>query len=242
MGVEIARRQNRNMSGLGDYIRALRTRRVRKKLREEKACYIAGRSNVNFSNCEFEGGNSVGEFTILNHCIFGFGSYISQKSLLEYTSVGRYCAIGPYVHIVHGRHPSRKFVSIHPSFYSSAGQAGFTYVDETRFQEFSYADPDKKMLVAIGNDVWIGDGVSIMEGVHVADGTIIGAGAVVVKDTEPYSIVGGNPARLIRYRFDQEDIDFLLDLRWWNYDREWIQKYAEYFDDIEKFKEQIKSD
>lgn len=58
----------------------------------------------------------------------------------------------------------------------------------------------------------------------------------MVKDTEPYSIVGGNPAKLIRYRFEPDDIEFLMDLQWWNRDQKWIQEYAEYFDDIKSLK------
>lgn len=229
------------MSDLGDYLRQVKTINIRRKLKEDKNCNIAGRSNVNFSNCLFEGNNSVGDCTILNHCIFGFGSYISQKSLLEHTFVGKYCAIGPYVHIVSGRHPSRDFVSIHPAFYSTAGQAGFTYVDKNRFMESSYADPDRKMRVTIGNDVWIGDGASIMEGVYIADGTIIAAGAIVVKDTEPYSIIGGNPAKLIRYRFDKDDIDFLMNLQWWDRAPEWFREYAQYFDNVKSLKHALQN-
>lgn len=225
------------MSGFGDYVRAACTLNVRRKLKQEKKCYIDGRSNVNFSNCEFEGNNKVEKFTILNHVILGFGSYISESSMLVDTSIGKYCAIGPNVHIVTGNHPSRKFVSIHPSFYSTAKQAGFTYVQENRFAESSYVDSEQGLLAYIGNDVWIGDGVSIMEGVKIADGTIIGAGAVVVKDTEPYSVLGGVPARLIRYRFDEEETAFLLKLRWWDKDAEWIERHAEYFDDVKRLKQ-----
>ena len=93
----------------------------------------------------------------------------------------------------------------------------------------------------MGNDVWIGDGVKIMEGVTIADGTIVAAGANVVKDTEPYSIVGGNPARPIRYRFNEEQIKFLLDLKWWNKPENWIDEYAKYFDNIATLQEQIGS-
>lgn len=228
------------MSGLGDYIRLVRTLGVRRKMQRKNGCQIDGRSCVNFANCEFEGNNKVDKFTILNHCSFGFGSYISESSCLVHTSVGRFCAIGPHVHIINGRHPTKGMASIHPAFYSTAKQAGFTYVNENKFEEFAYADPEREMFVCIGNDVWIGDSVSIMEGVSIADGTIIGAGAVVVKNTEPYSIVGGNPAKLIRYRYESDDINFLLDLKWWNQDREWIQRYAECFNDLEILKEKIK--
>lgn len=152
------------MSDLGDYFRLVKTWGIRRKLKKQKDCQIAGRSCVNFSNCEFEGYNTVGKFTILNHCTFGLGSYISESSLLEHTSVGRFCAIGPYVHIVNGKHPTRNFVSIHPAFYSTAKQAGFTYVDRNRFEEFSYADSENGLFVKIGNDVWIGAGVLLRGG------------------------------------------------------------------------------
>ena len=91
----------------------------------------------------------------------------------------------------------------------------------------------------MGNDVWIGTGVSIMEGVTIADGTVVAAGAMVVKDTEPYSIVGGVPAKVLSYRFEQDKIDFLLDLKWWNKKAEWIKEHAQYFNDIDKLMEMV---
>lgn len=227
------------MSGVGDYTKAVITLNIRRKLKKEKKCYINGRSNINFSNCEFEGYNKVEKFTVLNHVSFGLGTYISENSTLVHTEIGRYCAIGPNVHIINGRHPAKTFVSIHPCFYSTTKQAGFTYVTENHFNELEYVDKEKGMLVRIGNDVWVGDGASIMEGVRVADGTIIGAGAVVVKDTEPYSINGGIPAKQIRYRFAEEDIEFLLKLQWWNKEKEWIQQYARYFYDIKRLRQEV---
>lgn len=179
------------MSELGIYLHVISTIGIRRKLRKKKGCIVAGRSWVNFQNCSFEGNNVVGKFSNLDHCMFGFGTYVARHSTLINTEVGRFCAIGPNVHIINGRHPSKGFVSIHPAFYSTAKQAGFTYAEESLFSEHMWADPEAGMMVKIGNDVWIGDGVSIMEGVTIADGTIVGAGAVVVKDTEPYSVVGG---------------------------------------------------
>lgn len=70
----------------------------------------------------------------------------------------------------------------------------------------------------IGNDVWIGNSATFMQGVKVGHGAIIGTGSLVTKDVEPYSIVGGNPARLIRKRFDDETIEFLLGLAWWDWE------------------------
>lgn len=230
------------MSGMGDWLRAIITYRVRKRLWNEKNVKINGRSYVNYGNCEFEGCNSISKFANLNNCELGFGSYVSDYSVLINTCIGRYCAIGPYVHIVSGNHPTNCFVSIHPAFYSTVRNTGFAYVKDNQFEGVSYADYEKRWFVRIGNDVWIGHGVLIKNGVTIADGTIIAAGAVVVKDTEPYSIVGGVPAKLIRYRFNEENITFLLKLKWWDKDQNWLEKYADKFSDIENLKRVLYED
>lgn len=84
--------------------------------------------------------------------------------------------------------------------------------------------PNSKGDTVIGNDVWIGNSVTIMPGIKIGDGSIIATNAVVTKDVEPYSIVGGNPAQLIRKRFDDNTIDFLLALKWWDWP---IEKISE---------------
>ncbi|MEN9406203.1 MAG: hypothetical protein RLZ12_487 [Bacillota bacterium] len=77
----------------------------------------------------------------------------------------------------------------------------------------------------IGNDVWIGNQVTFMQGIKVGDGAIIGTNALVTKDVEPYTIVGGNPAKPIRKRFDEEAIAFLVQLGWWNWPIEKITEH-----------------
>ncbi len=79
-------------------------------------------------------------------------------------------------------------------------------------------DVQSKGDTVIGNDVWIGNNVTIMQGIKIGDGAIIGTNSLVTKDVEPYAIVGGNPAKLIRKRFDEETIRELLLLQWWNWD------------------------
>lgn len=181
----------------------------------------------------FEGANSVKKFTCVVNSDIGFATYISSYSKIFNCKIGRYCSIGQKVQIVFGSHPTRKFVSTHPSFYSVNTATGFSYANKDIYDEYRYTDDNKKYFVEIGNDVWIGYNAVIMEGVHIGDGAVIAAGAVVTKDVAPYSIVGGVPARIIKYRFDEKDIEFLCKLKWWNKDVEWIKQYCSYFDNID---------
>lgn len=82
--------------------------------------------------------------------------------------------------------------------------------------------------INIGNDVWIGYNATIMAGVTIGDGAIVATNAMVIKDVEPYSIVGGNPAKEIKKRFPEETIEELLQLKWWNWDIEKITKNLQY--------------
>ena len=182
----------------------------------------------------FEGMNRLTtDVTFLTSSI-GYASYIGNRSFIKNTKIGRYTCIATDVMTVAGSHPTSKFVSIHPAFYSTRKQSGFTYVSEEKFSDFNYIDENQKFTVMIGNDVWIGSGVKIMEGITIGDGAVVAAGAIVTKDVPPYAIVGGVPAKVIKYRFDEETIQKLLELTWWEKDQAWIKSHADDFDDVEK--------
>ena len=190
----------------------------------------------------FEGANGVAKLAAVVESSIGYGTYVGSYSKITKCKIGRYCSIAHNVEIVFGNHPTRKFVSTHPAFYAVKNQSGISYVTSNIFDEFTYADKDKKYYVDIGNDVWIGAHTLIMSGIHIGDGAIIAAGAVVTKDVPAYAVVGGTPAKVIRYRFSDEEITFLEQLKWWNKGEKWIEMHAMDFCNIMKLKERINNE
>lgn len=208
--------------------------RLKYSVLKRKNIRLNKKSNIDLRNCDFEGDNYVGDRTVLRNCVVGRFSYIADQSTIFNTRIGRFCSISSRVNIVCGKHPTRNFVSTHPVFYVTNTMVGPGFVNENKFEEVEFVDEEKKYIVDIGNDVLIGDGVSILDGVKIADGTIIAAGAVVTKSTEPYSIVGGVPAKLIRYRFDKEQIEHLNKIKWWEKDVFEIKENSQIFDNVKK--------
>lgn len=186
-------------------------------------------------NNYFEGKNYIHSNSIINSSYIGLGTYIAANSVIKAARIGRFCAIGENVRTALGLHPVSNFVSIHPAFFSTQKQAGFTFVNNQLFEEHKFVDIEKKFVVEIGNDVWIGNNVIIMDGIKIGDGAVIAAGAIVTKDVEPYSIVAGVPAKNIKYRFDEFTIKFLLDFKWWNKNFKWIKNNSSYFLSVESF-------
>lgn len=206
-------------------------------MKNKKKCCISKFARTR--NTAFEGGNAVAKLTSVANSQVGYGTYIASYSKLSNCKIGRYCSIAQKVEVAFGDHPTRRFVSTHPVFYAKNTPVGYTYVKENRFKEYKYIDKCQDFFVQIGNDVWIGYGATIMSGVSIGDGAIIAAGAVVTRDVPPYAIVGGVPAKVIRYRFNEGDIHFLTELKWWDKDIAWIRKHAEYFDDIDRLREVV---
>ncbi len=146
----------------------------------------------------------------------GAYSYISPKTEIRHGTIGRYCCVGDNVSMRGSAHP-KDWLSSHPFPYSNIFTHSRSYHPPLTFQGYG-----KRTL--IGHDVWIGSRAIILPGVTIGTGAIIGAGAVVAKDVPAYAIAVGNPARVVKYRFEQPLIDRLLQSEWWAYD---LPKYLE---------------
>lgn len=159
----------------------------------------------------------------INKLKLGRYSYISKNTLITDAEIGAFCSIGGNCNIGGGIHPIY-MVSTSPVFLSGKSAVG------TNFASISY-NPSE--TVVIGNDVWVGSHVYIKAGIHIGSGAIIGAHAVVTHDVAPYSVVAGVPAKEIRKRFDEKTIEKLLELQWWDWSEEKLEKYGKYFNDPE---------
>lgn len=174
----------------------------------------------------------LGEYTtiknesMLLNSEVGDYTYISHASNITFTKIWKFCSIGQNFKAWLWKHPT-DFVSSHPIFYSLWKQCQITFADKNYFQE--------REQIIIGNDVRIGTNVIVMDGITIWDGAIIAASSVVTKDVEPYSIVGWVPAKIIKYRFEPEQINYLLKFKWWDKDIHWIRKNYMLFHNIEKF-------
>lgn len=190
------------------------------------------------ATCVFEGRNRMASRSELYNVKLGFGSYIGRETVLENTDIGKFSCVGPRVRNISGEHPLT-YVSMHPAFYSNRKQAGFSFTEKNIYDEFRYADQQDKKSVVVGNDVWIAADVRIIDGVKIGDGAAILAGAVVTKDVPSYAIVGGVPGKVLKYRFEESQIEYLQKLKWWNKDLEWIESHARFFHDLNVLMEQI---
>lgn len=170
----------------------------------------------------------------LSNVLYGKKCNFSHHCELRNTKIGNYTSIGRYSKIANTE--IGNFCSI--SWNSSIGvpshpmdritSSAFTYR-----KLFEFVENDKNFQIkktCIGNDVWIGCNVTILAGVKIGNGSIIGAGAVVTHDVEPYSIVAGVPAKLIRYRFEKDTIEKLNQICWWNWDDDTIKSNLNIFE------------
>jgi len=157
-------------------------------------------------------------------------TYLAKNAYVFRTSIGKYCSIGPNFLCGWGIHPT-KGISTSPMFYSTQKQNGYSCCKKNKIAETKE--------ITIGNDVFIGANVTVIDGVDIGDGAIIGAGAVVSKNIPPYAIAVGCPIKIIGYRFENEIINKLLKVKWWENGEKWHHLIESDFFDVEKFLSQI---
>lgn len=152
-------------------------------------------------------------------CSIGFNSY-SHSALPEQMRIGRYCSLSSNILFLDSFHPLDRLGSGHFSHKlgSSVVAAALNDRGVTNLKVPAFSPMRGRPYPTIGHDVWIGQNAVLTAGITVGTGSVIAANAVVTKDVPPYAIVGGNPARFIRYRFPEELIKRLLASEWWAYD------------------------
>lgn len=155
----------------------------------------------------------VGARTILHEVTMGDYSYVVNDSQITYTTIGKFCSIAALTRINPGNHPMHRATQAHFTYRSSAYFPGES--DDTDFFEWR-----RQHHIQIGHDVWIGHGAVVLPGRNIGTGAVIAAGAIVTKDVPDYTIVAGNPARIVRRRFSEEVAGRLAKLAWWDWDHD----------------------
>lgn len=157
----------------------------------------------------------------------GYGSYGSCFKINSFprgTKIGNYCSFGNNIKAFNANHPVDLFTT-HPILYNPRAKGGVK------------SDLLKRNKLVIGHDVWIGEGVIILPKVtYIGDGSVIGAGSILTRNVESYSIVAGNPAKLIKKRFTTEKISELSNLKWWNYSKDELIKKDIFINSIRKLR------
>lgn len=148
--------------------------------------------------------------------LYSYGGCFDVMNINPRTKIGRYCSFSSGVCIFHANHPIT-FASLHPFFYLP--DCG--YVEKETIARGS---------IEVGNDVWIGRNAIILPGVsRIGDGAVIGAGAIVTKDVPDFAVVGGNPARVIKFRFPEHIQETIRRSKWWDKDIEELEVNLEDF-------------
>lgn len=192
-----------------------------------KKLRLIGSKNSSIHNTsKLESGTSFVNSTIGKYSFCGYDCEITN------TVIGSFCSIANGVVIGGGAHPI-DWVSTSPVFYS--GRDSVT----AKFSEF---ERDAVRQTNIGSDVWIGQNAVIKQGVTIGSGAVIGMGSVVTKDVPPYTIVAGNPARMIRNRFEVELIKELLESEWWEMPDCELIKFANIIKSPEDFIDKLKTE
>jgi acetyltransferase-like isoleucine patch superfamily enzyme len=171
------------------------------------------------STAKIEAGTSFYYSTMAKHSFVGYDCEVLCADIGSFTSVANGVVIGG------GRHPM-EWAGMSPVFYKGRDSV------KAKFSEYE-RPPNRR--VKIGHDVWIGRSAVLLPGVVVGDGAVVGAGAIVTRAVPPYAIVAGNPARVLRHRFDEATVTRLLAIQWWNLEEDLLRRLAVDIRDTEKF-------
>ena len=170
------------------------------------------------------GWTAIGARTLIQETVFGDYSYASNDCDIIYSRIGKFCSIASHVRINPGNHPLWR-AALHHFTYRSRSY-DLHSEDDWEIFDWRRAHP-----VVLGDDVWVGHGAILLPGVEVGTGAVVGAGAVVTKDVDPFTIVAGVPAKLIRRRVPPDVQKALMRIRWWDWPH---GKLAETLEDFRK--------
>jgi len=215
-------------------------KRILKLLSSWLQMFILGRRGVRIlplsyvaSDCEFEGPNYIDRYCNVQQTRMGRFSYIGYGSSVYGARIGRFCSIASGVKVGLGVHPV-DHVSTSPVFYSQKNVFGKKWIMNNKYES-------EQRDVIIGNDVWIGANAIIMSGIRIGSGAIVAACAVVTKDIEPYTIVGGIPAKILKNRFPLEIAHAIEETAWWDFEEVQLKSNANLFPDPSVFINKINS-
>lgn len=190
-----------------------------------------------FLNSVLEGTVFVGRNCVIYNTNIGKYTYLGNNCDFSNCEIGRFCSISKNVHVIQGDHPTSVYVSTSPMFFSKKHMAfKKTYVNEQKYDEIKTING---RAAIIGNDVWIGANVDILAGVSIGNGAIVGANSLVTKNVPAYAVVGGVPAKVIKYRFPNDVCDKIEKTCWWNWDDNKLLANADSFADFQSFLKKI---
>lgn len=191
---------------------------------QNPTCIIYRGAKLN--NTTLSNYNVVFEDTAILNSYIGSHTYIQKKSTVFNAHIGKFCSIASKVSIGPGIHKIEG-ASTHPAFFSNTTPLPKTFSRTEQFTSFKQTN--------IGHDVWIGENVIILDGLTIGTGAVIASGAVVTKDVPPYAIVAGIPAKHIKFRFSNSEIQMLLESKWWDRSESWLQENHAHFNSISEF-------